>query len=275
MLTRFRNDPLVGNVLGLIALFVALGAGAYAAGLDPNSVKSKHIKDGQVKTPDIGLATVNSSHLTPNSLQSELVPQDEFVSDDIDEGSLAPVPEALDAEELDGKDSTAFQELGSEAWTPLPLNDAAEPVGCNWISFGGGFPTPAYFRDRDGVVHLRGVVKAVDGIPNTCGTVPGFDENIVNVGGIPAGYVPEQRALFTVSSNNAPGRVDVLANGTISAFPGYPTYANMERLRLARRHQLALRALGRERLPVSDRPRHVALSMRSPHAEGNEGASAY
>ena len=228
MLTRFRNDPLVGNVLGLIALFVALGAGAYAAGLDPNSVKSKHIKDGQVKTPDIGPATVNSSHLTPNSLQSELVPLDEFVSDDIDEGSLGPVPEALDAEALDGNDSTDFQEVGSEAWTPLPLNDAAEPVGCNWISFGGGFPTPSYFRDRDGVVHLRGVVKAVDGIPNACGTVPGFDENIVNVGGIPAGYVPEQRALFTVSSANAPGRVDVFANGTIAAFPGYPTYANME-----------------------------------------------
>ena len=228
MLTRFRNDPLVGNVLGLIALFVALGAGAYAAGLEPNSVKSKHIKDGQVKTPDIGLATVNSSHLTPNSLQSELVPQDEFVSDDIDEGSLAPVPEALDAEELDGKDSSRVPGARLRGLDPTAAERRRGTSRVQLDQLWGGFPTPAYFRDRDGVVHLRGVVKAVDGIPNTCGTVPGFDENIVNVGGMPAGYAPEQRALFTVSSNNAPGRVDVLANGTISAFPGYPTYANME-----------------------------------------------
>ena len=227
MLTRFRNDPLVGNVLGLIALFIALGAGAYAAGLDPNSVKSKHIKDGQVKTPDIGPATVNSSHLTPNSLQSELVPLDEFVSDDIDEGSLGPVPEALDAEELDGKDSTAFQELGSEAWTPLPLNDFGADI-CHWTSFGGGFPTPSYFRDRDGVVHLRGLVKATDGTIQACGAIPTFDEFPVLVGGIPQGYAPEQRARFTISANNAPGQIDVLANGSMLMTIGYPTFNNAE-----------------------------------------------
>ena len=209
-----------------VALFIALGAGAYAAGLDPNSVKSKHIKDGQVKTPDIGLATVNSSHLTPNSLQSELVPLDEFVSDDIDEGSLGPVPEALDAEELDGKDSTDFQEVGSEGWTNLPLNNFGDDI-CHWVPF-AGFATPSYFRDRDGVVHLRGLARAVDGSNFDCGDAPGADETIVSVDGIPTGYRPELRSLFTVTSNNTPARVDVFANGTISAFPGYPTYANME-----------------------------------------------
>ena len=34
------------NVLGLIAIFIALAAGAYAAGLPKNSVKSKQIKAG-------------------------------------------------------------------------------------------------------------------------------------------------------------------------------------------------------------------------------------
>jgi hypothetical protein len=42
------------NVTATIALFVALSAGAYAAvSLDNNSVKSKHIKDGQVKDKDL------------------------------------------------------------------------------------------------------------------------------------------------------------------------------------------------------------------------------
>ena len=41
-----------GNVVGYIALFVALGMGtAYA--LDRNSVKSKHIAKSQVKASDI------------------------------------------------------------------------------------------------------------------------------------------------------------------------------------------------------------------------------
>ncbi len=142
MLTRFRNDPLVGNVLGLIALFVALGAGAYAAGLDPNSVKSKHIKDGQVKTPDIGPATVNSSHLTPNSLQSELVPLDEFVSDDIDEGSLGPVPEALDAEALDGNDSTDFPGSRLRGLDRPAAQRLRRNSRCHWIELWGRVPHP-------------------------------------------------------------------------------------------------------------------------------------
>ena len=228
MLSRFRKDPLIGNVLGLIALFIALGAGAYAAThLEPNSVKSKHIVNGQVKTPDVA----------EGAIKSTLVPNEELIGDDIDEDTLGAVPNATnagnattagDANLLDGKDSTEFQGVGSEGWTNLPLNDFADPIGCHWVSFAGGFADPSYFRDRDGVVHLRGLAKAIDGSSFGCGATPTFDENIVAVGGLPAGYRPEHRSLFTVSSNNTPGRIDIFANGTITAFPGYPTYANME-----------------------------------------------
>jgi hypothetical protein len=229
VLARFRKDPLVGNVLALVALFIALGAGAYAAArLAPNSVKSKHIKDENVKMQDLAPGSVNSSHLTPGSIQSELVPDDELVGGDIDEATLGEVPSADNADLLDGEDSSEFQAAGSEGWTTLQLNDNAAPVGCHWTSFGGGFADPSYFRDRDGVVHLRGLAKAVDGTTFGCGTVPGFDENIAAVGGLPEGYRPELRSLFTISSNNLPGRVDIFANGTIAAFPSYPTYANME-----------------------------------------------
>jgi hypothetical protein len=187
-------------------------------------VKSKHIVDGQVKTQDVA----------EGAIKSTLVPNEEPIGADIDESTLGTVPNASnassadDADLLDGKDSSQFQEVGSEGWTDLPLNDAAGDVACHWVSFAGGFADPSYFRDRDGVVHLRGLAKAVDGTTNACGTIPGFDENIVAVGGLPDGYRPQNRSLFTISSNNLPGRVDIFANGTISAFPGYPTYANME-----------------------------------------------
>lgn len=231
MIARFRKDPLVGNVLGLVALFIALGAGAYAAGLAPNSVKSKHIKDGQVKEDDLGVESVTNTALGLNSVASENVVDDDLAGADIDEDGLASVPNADAAENadlLDNKNSTAFQEVGSEGWTNLDLNDASGGASCNWFSFLGGFADPSYFRDRDGVVHLRGVAKAVDGTPNVCSAIPGLDENIVAVGGLPDGYRPQNRSQFLVNSNNKAARIDVFANGTIAAFPGFPTYADME-----------------------------------------------
>src|SRR5690349_5612414 len=144
------------NVMASIAVFIALGAGAYAAGLAPNSVKSKTIKDGQVKTPDIGFDAVNSSHLSDNSVNTDAVSSDSLTGDDIDEFTLGLVPNASEANEaqnsglLDNKDSSEFQEVGSEGWTNLPLNDAGAPVACTWVPFNGGFATPSYFRDGDG-----------------------------------------------------------------------------------------------------------------------------
>jgi hypothetical protein len=42
------------NIVGYVAVFIALSAGAYAAGLKKNSVKSKQIKDGAVVSVDVG-----------------------------------------------------------------------------------------------------------------------------------------------------------------------------------------------------------------------------
>ena len=148
MIARFRKDPLVGNVLGLVALFIALGAGAYAAGLAPNSVKSKHIKDGQVKEDDLGVESVTNTALGLNSVASENVVDDDLAGADIDEDGLGSVPNADAAENadlLDNKDSTAFQEVGSEGWTTLDLNDASGGASCNWFSFLAGSPIPRTF----------------------------------------------------------------------------------------------------------------------------------
>ena len=228
MLEGIRSRLTYANVVSTLCLFILLGAGAYAAGLAPNSVKSKHIKDAQVKTED----------LAPNSIQSELVPDNELVGEDIDEATLGTVPNATNAANannatdagnanlLDNKDSTAFQEVGSEGWTLLDLNDEFAPTFCHWTSFGGVFADPSYFRDREGVVHLRGLARAIDGTSVDCGGAPA-DATIVSAG-LPAGYRPGPQALFTVSSNDKPGRVDVTPGGSIAATPGYPAFADMK-----------------------------------------------
>src|SRR5947207_13614898 len=54
VLRRFRPRLTFANVISVIALFVALGGGAYAAfHLPRNSVRSRNIVNGQVKSADV------------------------------------------------------------------------------------------------------------------------------------------------------------------------------------------------------------------------------
>ena len=53
MLAVIRSRLTYANVMATIAVFIALGAGAYAAGLAPNSVKSKNIANDAVKAKHI------------------------------------------------------------------------------------------------------------------------------------------------------------------------------------------------------------------------------
>ena len=57
---RFRPRLTYANVVATLALFVALGGGAYAAvtigpsNIQNDAVRSRHIKDGEVKNADLG-----------------------------------------------------------------------------------------------------------------------------------------------------------------------------------------------------------------------------
>jgi hypothetical protein len=65
---RLRRH-LAGNLVAYVALFVALGGGAYAAATaGKNTVKSKSIKDGQVKTKDLGRNAVVTAKVKDGSL---------------------------------------------------------------------------------------------------------------------------------------------------------------------------------------------------------------
>jgi hypothetical protein len=188
--------------------------------IQANSVKSKHIVDGQVRTADV--ANDGSGH--------------ELTGTDINEGSLGEVPSATqadsaasagDANTLDTLDSSAFARTGSEAWQGATLNDGSfgiNPPGsyCHWLNFGSGHTTAAYFRDSAGVVHLKGLVKAADGSTGACGST-GRDDRIYTLS---AGYLPAERQLFPVVANNKPGRVDVLSTGRVQIEQGFPTFAD-------------------------------------------------
>ena len=74
------------NVLGLIAIFIALGAGAYAAGLPKDSVKSKQIKAGAVKKAELADNAITSPKVDDGSLLGE-----DFAVGELPSGPEGPV----------------------------------------------------------------------------------------------------------------------------------------------------------------------------------------
>jgi hypothetical protein len=89
MLAGIRSRLTFANVIALIALFIALGAGAYAAfDLPKNSVKSKHIVNGQVKKRDLGVPLKSvSAGLEPGPCQ----PNESVWRDGVSVGYNGPV----------------------------------------------------------------------------------------------------------------------------------------------------------------------------------------
>jgi hypothetical protein len=223
-----RRSLSFANVTSVVALFIALGGSAYAVTqIDRNSVKSKHIVDGQVRTND--------------------VEDDGLTGVDVDEASLGSVPlaeqantansaqSAGDANTLDSKDSTDFARAGSENWQAAQLRDGSLPHHfpgqfaprdwCYWSNYENGHTQAAYFRDPAGVVHLKGLVKANNGnFGGTCSGLEPYDVQVVF--DLPAGYRPSERWLMPTVSANKPGRLDVLPNGKVQIEVGFPAWGD-------------------------------------------------
>jgi hypothetical protein len=72
VLGRFRPRLTYANVVSTLCLFIVLGGSSYAAvTLKRNSVRSAHIKNGQVKRPDVARNAIDSSKVGDGSLLSQ------------------------------------------------------------------------------------------------------------------------------------------------------------------------------------------------------------
>jgi hypothetical protein len=86
-----RMNPLTHlrrNLIAYLALFCALSAGAYAAGLKKNSVGSKQIKSAAVKTDELADGSVTTPKLADGAVTGAKIA----------EGSLGQVPNAAQAD---------------------------------------------------------------------------------------------------------------------------------------------------------------------------------
>ncbi len=87
-----------------------------------------------------------------------------------------------------------------EAWQNATLQNG-------WTNFGGSFATAQYYKDKEGVIHVKGAIKGGTG---ALGTV---------LFTLPAGYTPNNIRVFLAASDDAGQgtsiRVDVQTNGDV------------------------------------------------------------
>ena len=229
MLQKLRSRLTYANVMATVAVFIALGGGAYASlNLPANSVDSQNIVNNQVKSVDVRNDTLSggglhAKDLAANSVGASEVQNGSLGTAQIDESSL----QGVDASFLDGLDSSELARTGSEGWHNIgdpgePAFRTAAEASCDWSNTNvGGFPNnPAgFFRDAFGVVHLRGVVKA-------SGAGCGFHGAGAAMFILPNGYLPANNEVHGVVSNNQLGVVFVDPGGTVYSQEGSPLEAN-------------------------------------------------
>jgi hypothetical protein len=225
-MSRIRPQLTYANVISTLCLFLLLGGGAYAITRAPkNSVVSKSIKNGQVKTKDLAKNAVSGAKVADNSLSGA----------DINESSLSAVPSATNAshatnaDQLGGAAASAYVQ-GSSAipagdiggtYADLTLKppEAAHVVnpasfgacvGINhWQNVGGGFTDTGYYRDPFGTVHVQGMVYCA----GVAVATPIFT--------LPPGYRPAAQVDFATPEHKGAGGsagladVAVLGDGSV------------------------------------------------------------
>lgn len=128
---RFRPSPAL--VISCVALFVALTGSAFAAGLlRPNSVGTRQIIDGGVRTADIQEGSVDVTKLAPNSVTLTQIAENAVDGPEILHDSVA----AEDLGRVGVRTNSATIEAGKVRGIAVLCNDGEQ------ILSGGGASSP-------------------------------------------------------------------------------------------------------------------------------------
>lgn len=184
------------NVMSTIAVFLVISGGAaYAAAhLGKNTVGSKQLKKNAVVTAKIKNEAVTAQKVKKGTLTGT----------QIDASTLGTVPSASSAKSASSA-SVANSLAPPEAWHEVGA--PGEPgFEQGWESRPTAVdPSVAFYKDHDGVVHLRGVAF-------------GFGVGSGAIFRLPAGFRPTSGKIlsFPVSCSGSGGSCSTVGLGTIS-----------------------------------------------------------
>jgi hypothetical protein len=218
------------HVLAAVALFVALGGGAYAAlKLPKNSVKSATIKNGQVKAADLAKNAVTSTKIKNGAVSGAKIADGSVAGADIGDGQVGGAKLAdgsvATSKLADGAVNAAKIADGSVGGADLTPDEPFHLVGapgepafgnggegdCLWSNVSDPSLTPSspfnpasFYKGKDGIVHLSGAVMSKNG-PGGDAACGGSDNTAVEgtVFVLPAGYRPPHLMAFPGSGSSS------------------------------------------------------------------------
>jgi hypothetical protein len=217
MLRLLASRLSYANVMSTIAVFVALGGGAYAAfKLPSNSVGTKQIKNGAVSSRKLARGAVTASKVAKGSLTGT----------QIRSSTLGTVPSATHATSADSATNSVNAAHAAASDSAASAQGIAAPeafheVGApgepgflnGWSAVKDVFDYPlGFYKDREGVVHFRGA--AVGGEPN------------IKIFELPAGYRPATGKFPTLATACECSLGAQTANVSISGTDGGVTLNN-------------------------------------------------
>jgi hypothetical protein len=129
MLSRLRRHITYANVMATIAVFLAMGGGAYALSLPNNSVRSRHIKNSQVKHPDLGANAVNAPKVRDESLTGSEIFNRSLTGSDVADDSLTG--SQISESTLTGVERSSRTEYGRAA-----TNSSSQTALISWPQLG-------------------------------------------------------------------------------------------------------------------------------------------
>jgi hypothetical protein len=190
MLRKVARELTYANVMATIAVFIALGGGAYAVTIPRNSIGSAQIKKGAVNTSDIKPAAINSKLLEKGAVDANAIGPNAVRASEIARGSLTR--EDFKAGEIpEGPRGPAGPKGDTGGPPPVEGVTGASLVNgfANFDEFvDGSADVPVgFYKDPFGVVHLQGALERAAAPPD-------FTTMFV----LPEGYRPAGYRSFPV-----------------------------------------------------------------------------
>ena len=191
-MARVPTGLTYANVLATVAIFVSLGGSSYAAiTLSKNSVKSKQIKNGQVRNADLARNAVKTGKVADGSLLSADFKAGQLPSGA--QGAQGPKGDTGDTGEVGTFAlTTQFTQAAADLGDGLSVStNAFCPAGQRGVA--GGARGDATDSEATEVTSSRPAISAANTEPPVDGgTFTGWRATVVNkAGGVVAGIRPE------------------------------------------------------------------------------------
>jgi len=196
------------NILGLVAIFLSLTAGAYAVTLaPPDSVVSSSIKNGEVKKPDLGNSAVTNSKLAANAVDSARVVDNSLTGQDINESSLildVPTPPAPKVSAIDPADialTSSYQAVNTVNVT-VPNSMTLVATSDNVLAVASGGVVKCRISHTDTLGLFGNDAAPLEVIVGNTATAP-VDFTLPATGGFLAAYAPNDPWRVSVECKSA------------------------------------------------------------------------